>query len=142
MAVAFSTLETPSISSEEVTCSDFQAFQLQLKKLRFVDDRIVNELNSEIIREANPTAKCHAIHDLIVSSHHVRDLAIKKCITESADSISRLKGTQDEAGVSAIRREQRRLRLFQNELNIEEIVKDRTNKAFHERCRFYYDPSP
>ena len=72
MALAFSTLETTALTPDEVTCRDFQAFQLQLKKLRFVDDRIVNELNSEIIREANPTAKCHAIHDLIVSSHDVR----------------------------------------------------------------------
>ena len=36
----------------------------------------------------------------VICSPSFSDLAIKKCITESADSISRLKGTQDEAGVS------------------------------------------
>jgi len=135
-------LEQPSISADEVTCRDFQAFQLQLKKLRFVDDRIINELNSEIIRDANPVAKCQAIHDLIISSHQLRDSVIKKCIRETAGSISHLKASQDDENVGAMRKEQRKLRLFQNELNIEEIVKDRTNKAFHERCRFYHDPSP
>ena len=73
MALAFSTLETrEAVTPDEVTCRDFQAFQLQLKKLRFVDDRIVNELNSEISRDANPVAKCQSIHDLIVSSHEIR----------------------------------------------------------------------
>lgn len=141
MAAVFA-IEKPAVSADEVTCRDFQAFQLQLKKLRFVDDRIVNELNSEIIREANPVAKCQAIHDLIVSSHELRDSVIKNCIRETAGTISQLKASPEEDNVSAMRKEQRKLRLFQNELNIEEIVKDRTNKAFHERCRFYHVPSP
>ena len=74
MALAFSAFESPPdpASSVEVTCRDFQAFQLQLKKLRFVDDRIVNELNSEIIRDTDPVAKCQAIHQLIISSHEIR----------------------------------------------------------------------
>ena len=79
MAAVFA-IEKPAVSADEVTCRDFQAFQLQLKKLRFVDDRIVNELNSEIIREANPVAKCQAIHDLIVSSHELRGtVTISSC---------------------------------------------------------------
>lgn len=144
MSVASSS-STEELSSEsaaaDIQCRDFQLFQLEMKKLRFVDDRIVNELNSEISRDSDPKAKCQQIHGLILSSHHLRDSIIKKCIRESAASISDLRSNDTEDSVLAVRREQRRLRLFQNELNIEEIVKDRTTKAFYERCRFHYDAS-
>ncbi|XP_023225921.1 coiled-coil domain-containing protein 58-like [Centruroides sculpturatus] len=32
------------------------------------------------------------------------------------------------------------LRLMQNELNVEEVVKDRSLKVFYERCRSFYKP--
>jgi len=131
-------LETTQ-ADEEINCHDFQAFQLQLKKLRFVDDRIVNELNSELNRSQDPNAKCQQLHQLIISSHAIRDSSIKKCINVSASLIQDLRSRKNDDEVPLLRKEQRRLRLFQNELNIEEIVKDRTTKAFHERCRFHYD---
>lgn len=28
--------------------------------------------------------------------------------------------------------------MLQSELNVEDIVKERTNKTFHERCRLYF----
>ena len=72
MALAVSALGAPTLTPDEITCRDFQAFQLQLRNLRFVDDRIVNELNSEIVRESDPVAKCQSIHNLILSSHEIR----------------------------------------------------------------------
>ena len=72
MALAVSDLGPPTVTPDEITCRDFQAFQLQLRNLRFVDDRIVNELNSEIVRESDPGAKCQSIHNLILSSHERR----------------------------------------------------------------------
>ncbi|KAL3204448.1 hypothetical protein MRX96_011461, partial [Rhipicephalus microplus] len=32
------------------------------------------------------------------------------------------------------------IRLLRNELNVEEVVKDRSFKAFHDRCRLFYSP--
>jgi len=122
-----------------VQCKDFQAFQLQMKQLRFVDDRIVNELNGDMMRSSDPSGQCGRLHSLISKTHVIRDSAIKRCIRESAAVITDLKASGDEDASILLRKEQRRLRLFQTELNIEEIVKDRTMSAFKERCRFYYD---
>jgi hypothetical protein len=37
-----------------------------------------------------------------------------------------------------LRREQTSLRLLQTELGVEEVIKERTMKVFHEHCRNYY----
>ncbi|KAG9467121.1 hypothetical protein GDO78_015574 [Eleutherodactylus coqui] len=39
-----------------------------------------------------------------------------------------------------LRKEQTKLKLLQSELNVEEVVNDRSWKVFHERCRLHYKP--
>jgi hypothetical protein len=58
-----------------------------------------------------------------------------------------LKEKRDTSGETAIlakqlRGEQTNLRLLRKELNVEEVIQDRSTKIFHEKCRpFFRIPS-
>lgn len=78
-------------------------------------------------------------------SHKNREATIKKCILQVSEQVHHLKKLreEDEANVEVqrdLRKEQNKLRLMQTELNVEEVIKDRSTKAFYERCRPFYRP--
>ncbi|XP_047001298.1 protein MIX23 isoform X2 [Schistocerca americana] len=122
-----------------------------LKKMRTVDDKIVYMLNTSIPTESfkgqvDPTATCKQLYEELKSSYDTREAAIKKCITLTAERVKELK-VQRESRVDDIsllknlRKEQTKLRLLQSELNVEEVVKERSTKVYYERCRPFFKPA-
>ncbi|XP_067141142.1 protein MIX23 [Centruroides vittatus] len=132
------------------TCDDFLAFQELLKKMRRIDDNIIHALNTTIPTDSftakgNVTDQCKDLYKQLLQSYDKREQAIKTCITQSSEDVRSLKEkrTTDPDSIpllKQLRKEQTKLRLMQNELNVEEVVKDRTLKVFYERCRSFYKP--
>ncbi|XP_067676642.1 protein MIX23-like [Haliotis asinina] len=137
-------------SSDEVTCDDFLGFQEALKKWRFIDDRIIYALNTSLptasfAGEVNATSQCQHLYKQLVETYDGREQAIKKCVRTVSAVVSDLqnqkKANPDNAEVmKKLSKERTKLRLMQSELNVEEVLRDRSMKVFYERCRTAYRP--
>ncbi|CAG2102409.1 unnamed protein product [Medioppia subpectinata] len=123
-----------------------------LKKSRKIDDNIIHLLNTSLPTDsfANKTSdaghQCKHLYHQIQDSYSQREKSIKQCISVVSTRVKQLKdkrqaNDEDLDVMKSLRKEQTRLRLMQNELNVEEVVKDRTLKVFDERCRTFYKPS-
>ncbi|KAE8744557.1 hypothetical protein FOCC_FOCC008797 [Frankliniella occidentalis] len=133
--------------TQRVECADFQLFQANLKSMREIDDKIINTLNAKLPTdfrrdEVDPSATCRELFADLTATYTQREKVIKGCISFSANRIKNLAGEKekDPNNVSVIkdlRREQTTLRMLQSELSVEEIVKERSLKVFHERCRSF-----
>ncbi|XP_053688240.1 protein MIX23 [Sabethes cyaneus] len=128
-------------------CGDFSQFQEELKKMRDLDDKIVYALNTSLPTESfkgqvDPEAKCRELHRQLQTGYSHRQEAIKNCIVLCADTVKQLKekreDTRDDVALNKqFKTEQRKLRLLQAELSVEDIIRERTQKAFRERCRLF-----
>ncbi|XP_046374349.1 protein MIX23-like [Haliotis rufescens] len=137
-------------SSDEVTCDDFLGFQEALKKWRFIDDRIVYALNTSLptasfAGEVNATSQCKHLYEQLAETYDGREQAIKKCVRTVSSVVGDLqnqkKNDPDNAEImKRLSKERTKLRLMQSELNIEEVLRDRSMKVFYERCRTVYRP--
>lgn len=112
--------------------------------MRDVDDKIIYALNSiptESFRnQVSSEGTCKALFNELSKCHGEREEAIKQCILVSANKLQTLKEkreTGDHQATSEFKSEQRKLRVLQSELNVEDIVKERSIKAFNERCRAF-----
>ncbi|XP_026872041.1 coiled-coil domain-containing protein 58 [Electrophorus electricus] len=136
--------------SGPLNCEDFSMFQEVLKVMRTIDDRIVHALNTTV-----PTASfsgkvdaaktCKDLYESLMEAHLSREKAIKKCIRETSAVVGQLreeraKDSDNLSLIKQLRKEQTKLKLMQSELNVEEVVNDRSLKVFSERCRIYYTP--
>ncbi|XP_011550426.2 protein MIX23 [Plutella xylostella] len=132
-------------------CPDFLEFQDILKKMRVLDDKIVYTLNTSIPTESfqkkiDAAAVCQDLHNQITKGHSEREATIKNCIVATADTLKKLKVAKEENPndfdvLKNYKSEQRKLRLLQQELSVEEVIKEKTSKLFSEKCRMYYKPS-
>ncbi|EDV97517.1 protein MIX23 [Drosophila grimshawi] len=129
------------------TCFDFLGFQEALKKMRDVDDKIIYALNAlpteSFKGQVNSESTCRDLYAKLQQSHLSRQNNIRNCITLSATTLKQLREQRekqpDDVDVdSKFKAEQRKLRVLQSELNVEDIIKERTYKAFNERCRAYF----
>uniref|UniRef100_UPI00358E422B protein MIX23 isoform X2 n=1 Tax=Myxine glutinosa TaxID=7769 RepID=UPI00358E422B len=121
-----------------------------LNRLRTTDDRIVHELNvsvptASISALVDPTTTCKQLYMKLQEAHQTRAAAIRACVTLSSKHINELNdqrvGDYDDLTLrKELRNEQLKLKMFQSELNVEEVVNDRTWKVFNERCRLYFKP--
>merc|ERR1712002_744838 len=126
-----------------VACKDVLYFQDVMKKMRLIDDRISHELNKKIPTQSfsssiDATSTCKSLYDELLLAHQQRDDTINNCIRTTQTSLEDLKkqkelNSDDTALNLNIKKEK-------NELLIEQIVKERSNKLFSERCRLYYIP--
>uniref|UniRef100_A0A8D0GKS9 Protein MIX23 n=1 Tax=Sphenodon punctatus TaxID=8508 RepID=A0A8D0GKS9_SPHPU len=136
--------------SAALSCEDFAEFQELLRVMRTIDDRIVHELNSKL-----PTASfegridasqtCKQFYQSLLEAHASRERIIKGCIAQTSSVVKtlqeeRAKSLEDLALLKKLRKEQTKLKLMQSELNVEEVVNDRSWKVFNERCRLHYKP--
>ncbi|XP_069491916.1 protein MIX23 isoform X1 [Ambystoma mexicanum] len=136
--------------STGVSCEDFSEFQETLKTMRMIDDRIVHGLNTTIptvsfAGKVDASQTCKQLYESLVEAHLSRDKAIKKCIAQTSTVVNklredRLKNADDIPLIKQLRKEQTKLKLMQSELNVEEVVNDRSLKVFNERCRIHYKP--
>ncbi|XP_071955731.1 protein MIX23-like [Antedon mediterranea] len=137
-------------SMDNVSCGDFAHFQDALKVVRMIDDKIIYALNTSVPTtsfkgQVNATEKCKQLYEELMSAYDTRDKAIKRCIKEVSGKTNDLRSARDKSPddfyvIKDLRKEQTKLRLLQSELSIEEVVKDRSLKVFHERCRGHYIP--
>ncbi|XP_068122372.1 protein MIX23 [Hyperolius riggenbachi] len=136
--------------SGEVSCEDFTEFQEILRVMRSIDDRIVYELNTTIptvsfAGKVDAGQTCKQLYESLREAHTSREKAIKHCISQSSSTVNRLqqerrKDADNLPLTKQLRKEQTKLKLLQSELNVEEVVNDRSWKIFHERCRLHYKP--
>uniref|UniRef100_A0A8C3F0A3 Protein MIX23 n=1 Tax=Chrysemys picta bellii TaxID=8478 RepID=A0A8C3F0A3_CHRPI len=130
--------------SEVRTCEDFAEFQELLRVMRTIDDRIVHELNTTL-----PTASfagkvdahqtCKELYQSLREAHASREKIIKSCIAQTSNVVKTLreereKAQDDVALLKQLRQEQTKLKLMQSELNVEEVVNDRSWKVHNSHC--------
>ncbi|XP_061613614.1 protein MIX23 [Phyllopteryx taeniolatus] len=133
-----------------LNCEDFSMFQEVLKLMRTMDDRIVHALNTTVPTvsfsgKVDATQTCKQLYKSMMEAHLSRDKAIKACITHTSEVVGQLREARakdgaDMAVMKQLRKEQTKLKLMQSELNVEEVVNDRSHKVFNERCRIHYTP--
>ncbi|XP_029313683.1 protein MIX23 isoform X2 [Cottoperca gobio] len=118
--------------------------------MRNIDDRIVHSLNTTVPTvsfsgKVDATQTCKQLYESMMEAHLTRDKAIKSCIHQTSELVGQLrkeraKDSDNLALIKQLRKEQTNLKLMQTELNVEEVVKDRSLKIFSERCRIHYTP--
>ncbi|KAG7524543.1 hypothetical protein JOB18_013675 [Solea senegalensis] len=133
-----------------LNCEDFSMFQEVLKVMRTIDDRIVHALNTTVPTvsfsgKVDATQTCKQLYETMMEAHLSRDQAIKSCIAQTSEVVGQLreeraKNSENLAIIKQLRKEQTKLKLMQSELNVEEVVNDRSLKIFKERCRIHYTP--
>lgn len=122
-----------------------------LQKMRQIDDKIIYALNTTIPTESfkgqvDATSKCKDLFHQIQSIHSHREISIKKCLSSAQERVQRLKeqkeagGANDPLLLKNLRKEQSTVRLLESELGVEEVVKQRTNRIYQEKCRGFYKP--
>ncbi|XP_039645760.1 coiled-coil domain-containing protein 58 isoform X1 [Perca fluviatilis] len=133
-----------------LNCEDFSMFQEVLKLMRTIDDRIVHSLNTTVPTvsfsgKVDATQTCKQLYESMMEAHLTRDKAIKSCIAQTSEVVGQLreeraKDSENLTLLKQLRKEQTKLKLMQSELNVEEVVNDRSLKVFSERCRIHYIP--
>ncbi|XP_056410429.1 protein MIX23 isoform X2 [Hyla sarda] len=136
--------------SGEVSCEDFSEFQEFLRVMRTIDDRIVYELNTTVptasfAGKIDASQTCQQLYESLRDAHRSREKAIKSCISQTSINVNRYqeerrRELENLTLMRQLRKEQTKLKLLQSELNVEEVVNDRSWKIFHERCRLHYKP--
>ncbi|KAG5681055.1 hypothetical protein PVAND_010521 [Polypedilum vanderplanki] len=136
--------------SFKLVCGDILQFQETLKNMRDLDDKIIYSLNTSLptqsIKERtgeNPERNCKELYEKLKVGYDEREKVIKQCILITADQVKELKKQREiELDNSVIEKrfksEQRKLRVLKQEQGVEDIIKERTLKAFNERCRQYF----
>ncbi|NP_001158606.1 coiled-coil domain-containing protein 58 [Oncorhynchus mykiss] len=132
-----------------LNCEDFSMFQDVLKVMRNIDDRIVHSLNTTVPTvsfsgRVDASQTCRQLYESLMEAHLSRDRAIKTCIAQTSEVVGQLREQRTKDGdmttVKLLRKEQTKLKLMRSELNVEEVVNDRSLKVFSERCRTHYTP--
>ncbi|XP_064805787.1 protein MIX23 isoform X1 [Oncorhynchus masou masou] len=137
-------------SDGTLNCEDFSMFQDVLKVMRNIDDRIVHSLNTTVPTvsfsgRVDASQTCRQLYESLMEAHLSRDRAIKTCIAQTSEVVGQLREQRAKDGdnmttVKLLRKEQTKLKLMRSELNVEEVVNDRSLKVFSERCRTHYTP--
>ncbi|KAM5280870.1 protein MIX23 isoform 1-T1 [Ctenodactylus gundi] len=136
--------------SGSVNCEEFAEFQELLKVMRTIDDRIVHELNTTVptasfAGKIDASQTCKQLYESLMAAHASRDRVIKNCIAQTSAVVKNLreereKNLDDLTLLKQLRKEQTKLKWMQSELNVEEVVNDRSWKVFNERCRIHFKP--
>lgn len=124
-----------------------------LKAMRAIDDKIIYQLNlatpTQSFRGAvDPTNHCKTLYGQLNQTYEERGALIDRCLNESRETIRMIKTDagkpeskrNEGAFTRQLRVEQNRMRDLQNELTVEEIIRERSLKVFEERCRQFYKP--
>ncbi|XP_047646875.1 protein MIX23 [Phacochoerus africanus] len=150
LAAGASCLSNMAAPSGSVNCEEFAEFQELLKVMRTIDDRIVHELNTTVptasfAGKIDASQTCKQLYESLMEAHASRDRVIKNCIAQTSAVVKQLreereKNLDDLTLLKQLRKEQTKLKWMQSELNVEEVVNDRSWKVFNERCRIHFKP--
>ncbi|KAI9202061.1 caffeine-induced death protein 2 [Polychytrium aggregatum] len=121
-------------------CADVSYFKRVLKDLRRIDDNIINSLNSLTSRSSNVAESCSQIHSVLVEAYQQRSSLITKCHSLSQEATAQrsqyaAEHPSDKHAQDAYRLAKTNEQHIKYELNVEEIVRDRTADVFKTRCR-------
>ncbi|KAL1109906.1 hypothetical protein AAG570_014140 [Ranatra chinensis] len=119
--------------------------------MRDVDDKLVYALNVNVPTPSfrggiDPTHNCETLYKQLRGNYEKRETAIKNCIGTVSTKVKQLREVKDSSGsgdltvVKQLNKEQTKLRLLRSELNVEEVLQDRSMKLYYERCREFYKP--
>jgi hypothetical protein len=117
-------------------CEDFMMFQRALKQLRELDDKIIYALNlstptaSMVARGADPKQSCQLLQAELGYNNKHREERISSCISLLGARVKELKRDGGNVGIATST-----LRLMRTELNVEEIINDRTQTIFNSKCK-------
>ncbi|XP_037774191.1 coiled-coil domain-containing protein 58-like isoform X2 [Penaeus monodon] len=121
-----------------------------LKEMRAIDDKIIYELNlatptQSFRNEVDPRIHCKTLYDQLDNTYQRRGALIEHCMSEAREKVRQMREDvatkrDDAKFMRSLRNEQSKIRELQNELTIEEIVRERSLKVFEERCRQFYKP--
>ncbi|XP_022656381.1 coiled-coil domain-containing protein 58-like isoform X2 [Varroa jacobsoni] len=121
-----------------------------LKQSRKIDDNIIYALNTTVPTQSfsnknDAHETCKDLYRQLDDLYSSRQASIQKCVQYSEDHLASLKAAKEKNPdnidvLKELKKEQTKHRLFQAELGVEEVIKTRTKKVFHERCRFFYTP--
>jgi len=122
-------------------CDDIMMFQNALKELRLIDDKIIYALNKSIPTasfrgQVDPSQTCKDLFQQIESTYDLREGALRACISQTQAKVAEAGQSNDR---SAQRQSQLELRLYKNELSVEEVIRERTQNVFYEKCRDHAD---
>ncbi|VDN03616.1 unnamed protein product [Thelazia callipaeda] len=126
------------MDEKRIDCLDLLAFQDMLNKLRQIDDKILFELNTALPSKSfsaniDKGEKCRSVYEQLITMRARRMDLIQRCIDENQDNINYLR--EKKAPLGNIRNAQNTLRVIRSEMDIENIVNERSQKAVHDRCR-------
>ncbi|VDK78745.1 unnamed protein product [Litomosoides sigmodontis] len=126
------------MDEKRVDCLDLLAFQDMLNKLRQMDDKILFELNTALPSESfsvnvDKGEKCRSIYETLLTMRTKRMNLIQRCVDKNQANIARLQ--KEKSPVGDIRSGQNTLRVIRSEMDVENIVNERSEKAVHDRCR-------
>ncbi|XP_032753358.1 coiled-coil domain-containing protein 58-like [Rattus rattus] len=133
--------------SGSVNCEEFAEFQELLKVMRTIDDRIVHELNTtfptSFAGKIDASQTCKKLYESLMAAHVSRDRVRKNCIAQTSAVVKclreeREKDLDDLTLLKQLRKEKIKLKWMQSELNVEEVVNDRSWKVFNERCQIHF----
>ncbi|KAJ6658278.1 hypothetical protein lerEdw1_020550, partial [Lerista edwardsae] len=125
-----------------INMSIFFSQQELLRVMRTIDDRIVHELNTTVptasfAGQVDASQTCKGLYQSVnlTEAHGSRDRIIKNCIAQTSNVVKTLqeerkKSLDDVVLLKKLRKEQTKLKLMQSELNVEEVVNDRSWKTF------------
>ncbi|NWY46471.1 CCD58 protein, partial [Sylvia atricapilla] len=122
-----------------------------LRVMRTIDDRIVHELNTTIptasfVGKVDPGLTCKELYESLMDAHTSRERIIKNCISQTSAVVKALKEEREKADEDAallkqLRKEQTKLKLMQSELNVEEVVNDRSWKVLSHLAVMMFCPN-
>ncbi|KHJ45598.1 hypothetical protein D918_04335 [Trichuris suis] len=141
-------------STPVVSCDDLLEFAEKIKSMRRIDDKIVYEINTTIptnsfAKGVNVAERCRKLYEQfcgllqLKKAHDSRQEIIRRCIGQSERRVEHLlerrKANEDDGNLlKQLRDEQSKLKNFQIEMNIEEVIQDQSYKV-RRRCRCTYE---
>ncbi|KAB7496389.1 Coiled-coil domain-containing protein 58 [Armadillidium nasatum] len=132
----------------QISCDDIG---LLLKEMRAIDDKIIYQLNlatptASFRKEEDPTENCKELFSHLEKTYKDRSTLITNCLDEFRSNVRGLAekfstNKDDYILHRKLRSEQSKVRELQSELTIEEIIRQRSLKAFEEKCKLFFKPS-
>ena len=126
-------------------CRNLFEFKEALLAWRKLDDVIIYRLNTSLpVRalkenELDRTRQCKELLDDLELNHAARKSAISECLRENEKIVHELAQHKGDSKQSLeMKKEMTKLRLIQGELGVEDVIRSRTMKVFHERCWSFY----
>ena len=128
-------------------CRNLTEFKVALLAWRKLDDVIIYRLNTSLPVRAmkendlDRTRQCKELFNDLDYNHTARKSAISQCLRENetiVQELALLKISGDTKASQQVKNEMTKLRLIQAELGVEDVIRSRTMKVYHERCWSYY----